>query len=269
MSVLTKEKKYTVIPGTPGSSYIPGTPGHPGTPGYYSITLVDVLALTLNSFDYDRPDQLFVRSPDPGNSIEFSQSYGHIGYPPPVYHHFVKVPVYTWHDEVPGTPASRGVPGTPGTPAQITEHLNEGWNSNSVSIAEFPVGAYLSYYVHPGVRGVLISLGVEGMKRERINAFSHSILVDPDGIKIFENGDEVRTMRPTYTAASEVRLYRQSDQRVICTITTGQETLLHIFDAVDFRLSGISMYAYAHLYLGGDSLHSAKFTNSEVHFGAA
>jgi len=262
---LLKSKNYTFIPGTSGTSSVPGVPVAQGTPPYYSTESVSVTTC--------RPT-LCSTAPTI-SSPSFSSIIGSGGHnaPQPCSQAMICTTsiqlVSTFHPATPGTPGTIGVAGISGTSAELIEHLNAGWNSHSKSIDKLIRGEYLSYYVNEGVGGVLLSIGIDGKDNNKITEFSHSILVERAGILIFENGVKIKTIRNSYTSDSLIRLYRQADNKVICVVVTGSETLIHVFDNDAHDLLNTPLNVYAHLYIADDVVEHASYKIGKVHFGEA
>lgn len=269
MSVLKKIKTYGVIPGIPGRSTIPGVSGIPGTPARVveetSRTTVCTPNPACNMVAIYEQHNIGGES----SSLVSTSGYTPSTCYPPVTCYEASTTTSTLYDAVPGSPGSVGIPGTSGTPAQLIAYLNRGWNSHSRSIDKIPTGQYLVYTVAEGVQGVMVSIGFQGMDDYPINRFSHSILVDKNGITVFEDGETVDVIRYTYDSLTEVRLYRQPDNRVVAVVTDGTETVVHVFNDNASFYSSIPMYSYCHMYIAGDAVTDAEYKTGEVHFGEA
>jgi len=254
---LVKDKNYEVIPGTPGTSAIPGVPVTQGTPGYYSTEPVYVTSCY----------PTICSRTAPGFSSGFS------GYDQPC----SKVMVCNtslgqssvWHPATPGTPGTSGTPGIPATAGDLIEHLNEGWNSHSRSKDTLELGQYLSYRTNSGVTGILLSIGEAGKDSDKINAFSHSVLIEPDGVIVFEGGIKTKIVKNFNNVDSRIRLYRQPDNKVVCVVINGTETLVHVFDNIAYDLVSVPLYVYAHLYIAEDAVEDALLNTGKVTFGEA
>lgn len=262
---LVKNKSYEAVPGTPGTSDIPGVDVAQGTPEHYSTELVSVTSCL---------PTLCSNTPPITDNSATGSSLGSSGYNTPqpcskaMVCHTSLQRVSVQHPATPGTPGTSGVPGTSGTVGELIEHLNEGWNSHSRSVDKLNIGEYLSYYVNEGVAGVLLSIGIDGKDNHKINNFTHSILAEPAGIIMFEDGVETDTVKISHTN-SEIRLYRQPDNKIVCVVITGPETLVHEFINVAHDLASIPLNVYAHLYIADDTVEDASFETGKVSFGEA
>lgn len=259
MSKLIKSKTIGVIPGTPGKSSIPGINGIPGTPGY-----------CVEKFNITN-----VCSPNPAcssvgaNEIAIGTGYTISACSPAMICFNTSNVSSDCYPAVGGSPGISGTPGTSGTASQIKTYLNQGWNSHSRSIEEITPGKYLKYTVADGVQGVMISIGVHGKDNHGVNQFTQSILVDKVGITVFEDGVKIDTIKHSYEADSEIRLYRQPDNKVSCVVTTGTETIVHVFNNDASEYKTVPLYLYCHMYTADDTVTSAEHKTGEVHFGAA
>ena len=263
---LVKNKSYEFVPGIPGTSDIPGVDVAQGTPEHYSTKLVTITNCYPTICSTTTP---VVDGSGIGSSI------GDSGYNAPApcskvmvcSSEIVRESVY--HPLTSGAPGETGIPGVSATLGEIIEHLNEGWNSHSRSVDKLELGNYISYRVNEGVKGVLVSIGVNGKSAHKINTFAQSILVENSGILVFEDGVKVKTIKNSYNKDSEIRLYRQPDNSIACAVTTGEETIVYVFDNLTHGSSLIPIYVYAHLYIADDSVEDASLKTGQIHFGKA
>lgn len=276
-----KLKSIEIIPGTPGSAAIPGTDAIAGTPEHIVQTTEIGSVLMPNPLCVDSLDNTpesdieglisGVFDPDSGvfGVSEFGNTGGYTTCSPASIWYTSELVTTEVIPATPGTPATTGTPAVPGTPAQFIEHFNEGWNSWARSVDQLPLGAYISYTVNPGSHGVLVTVGTAGREGNHINSFTHGLLVEPGGVKIFENGT-ITILRYSYTAATEFRLYRQPDNKVVAIVILDNQTLAYVFPINAHSLKNIPIYAYCYLYRGDDTIVGSKIReDNPVQFGAA
>jgi len=274
VSILTKEKTTIIKLGTPAVGAVPGTAGVPGTPARcYRETVTKTVC---------GPNQLCLQSiselglnptggMDAGGGMDITQhsAYYTSKCAPAMICSPESVTEYVCKDAVAGTPATPGIAGTPATPTEITEHFNEGWNTWSRSILDFEHGDYLLYSAPNGVRGIMMAIGVEGRHGDRVESFSHSILIEPGGVMAFKDGVKVKTVSYLHNATTQIRFYRQADGSLICVVVNGTDTKIHMFDGMPSTTISAPLKAYCYMYMGDDVVSDADFVTGKVHFGEA
>jgi hypothetical protein len=176
-----------------------------------------------------------------------------------------------WHnatsriEQVPDTyiPGRAAIPGTPDR--IITEDVT-GWNSWARSINPITKGNFFSFSVAPGARGIFCCLGDKSMIGQSIKVFPHAIAADAAGVKIYENGNLVTTIRGSYSNITDLRIIRQDATTIIYMVITGAESLIY---TSTIPASIASLYGFGYLYGSGDSLLSSVITTGQVQFGSA
>lgn len=168
-----------------------------------------------------------------------------------------------WH---PPTLAQPAVPAIPPTPAQIKKIKNMGWNTWARSVGALEVGSYYKFNVMTGVSGALLGIAPKGSEGLGINALSHAIISDLDGIKIRENGLPIATLKTAQRAASILRIYRQTDGTIVYVATTAYETIVHT-SSLPYSTVKVA-YVYGNLYASGDRVLSSSLNTGVVGYGS-
>lgn len=219
---------------------------------------------------------------EPGEDIGFGQGYHPPQRPPG--------PVYTRPTYQPAETVSANIQLTPGenyqgtvysppvevieTPAyteyQMRQLLNKGWNSWARSINEIPVGGFVSITVATGVSGACLAVGPAGKDGSPLADFSHSLIIDAQGIKVQERGVSGRILLGSQTESTAIRVFRMVDNSVVYAVTTGKKTVVHLSATKLPFLRSFPAYAYAYLYSSGDAVASAILVpDVTVQFGRA
>lgn len=168
---------------------------------------------------------------------------------------------------VPAQGATSGQSTAP-TYQQVVAAMNRGWNTWARSISPLAQGKYLLYTTMAGIDSACLAIGPAGMEGRGIAAFSHSLIVDSEGLKVHENGIVVHTMKTGQDPLSALRIYRHSDNTIHYVVTTGTDTIVYrSLLACPFPLI-VSLYVYGHLYSSGDKITAASFNSGEVHYGS-
>lgn len=175
------------------------------------------------------------------------------------------VTVTTTMPEIPAAPTE-----TFSVTSVVQELLNSDWNSWARSIDPLVLGGYVEFTSADGTTGAVLAIGAQGMDGLPISKFSHSIIVDLDGIHIHEYGhidSHLRTGRVTPT--SKIRIYRQPDNSIVYVVTTGAEVFVHTSQVLSAYPSIAPLYVYGYLYSSGDALTSTAFAVGTVQYGSA
>ncbi len=162
------------------------------------------------------------------------------------------VPVTTCHAY---QPAVTSIPAVPASPAQYRVDKNLGWtNGRARSIAAFAVGTAIRFRVDPSSLGVFVGLGMDGQNTQALETFAHGLMIDGNGVRVYEDGVFVNTLASSFSGTTEFLISRPWS----------------ITGAVTYAISGGSsysstipalgpMYAYAALYSGGDIIPEAGY----------
>lgn len=246
MSQLYKTKKVTVVPGNPGS---PEIPGHPATE---EITISSLAALReYGSFENFYASDLFTAS----------------GY------EYITFPVIYWESietiiTIPASPAVPSIPAVAPTPTQISYSLNYGWNSWARSIDPLTTGKYFECAIPPSTSGAFIGIGPQGMEAPDIGRFKNGLVFDKTGVKVFESGEVVATLRAPFLWASKMRIFRRSNNEIVYVIVTAKETIVYLSAVKQYR-GFVPLYAYGFIYSSGEVINAASLTTGKVSFGVA
>lgn len=289
MTILRKDYVTSVILGTPE---IQGVEGTPGRPAYWSLERVssyewvdapgvtwkkvpiDYSGSTTGFWTYDQTGKAIWVSTagmtDPvllGNMWRWVPLYlGSENIPPGLtlkrYQKVTKL-VPTYHR---AEPAVATVPYSPAKPNQISYSLNAGWNSYAISINPLEKGKYLLFNVASGITGAFVGIGPRSKYGAQISSFTHGLLIDPSGIKVYENGEVKATLRSSAKTLSMMRIYRLADNTIVYAVTTESESAA--YESTVAAYAG-DLYVHGFLYSGGDQILSAQFLTGDVSFSNA
>jgi len=156
---------------------------------------------------------------------------------------------------------------TPLTYTQILRLTNSGWNSWARSINPLSAGTFIKFTAASGVTSACVTIANKGMEGAGVARFSHGIICDSSGVRVYENGAMVKTLYATQTALSELRIYRHSNNTIVYMAITGASSKVHT-STVPAKSLLIPLYAYGYLYTAGDRISSAVFRTGEVQYGS-
>jgi hypothetical protein len=152
------------------------------------------------------------------------------------------------------------------TPAEISHILNTGWDTHARSINKISKGAYLEYTLNSGVYGMFLGIGIAEKDGDSLSSFEHGLLVDSTGIWAYENGEKVKQIKENHRLASKIRVFRQSDKRIVYMVVTDGESLIYV--SSDYPQTS-TLYCYGYLYSSADTVNSAALKTGSVQFGSA
>lgn len=164
--------------------------------------------------------------------------------------------VLIYHPPVVGSP---GIPSAPPTPAQIKISLNEGWNSYARTIGALAAGSYINYTIKYGTKGALLAVAYSGFEGRPIGEFTHGVMVDISGIRVFESGVVVATLAPPLPGRN-IRIARLADGRIVYAVDSG---VFHVSSAPVYP-SAAELYVYGMLYSGYDEVSTAEFISGNI-----
>lgn len=266
--ILEKRITTTVIPGHPGT---PATPGIPGRAAYCVTNWVPTcewipnpsvtISHYLKTVSHDAskgwyPKQvLFARYALNGVTFadvpadhQFSVGTTSLNGVPLYVHSCYNKAVKTCYPAVAAVPPS---PGTPPTPSQVITSLNLGWNSYSRSIDPVGVGESITFTLANNY-GTFIALGTVAEEGQNIALFNWGLMVDVSGVKVMENGVVVATLASSYNSLTAFSIDRNFDGTLTYRADLAEYTTL-----TPPALSEV-LYAFAHLYSGGDRVLCAS-----------
>lgn len=246
MSRLTKQTLSTYIPATVG---IPAFPGEPATPAYCStVTVPTGCSWQLNpavTWKYELGAAGYFQWVPYVNGVKIPVSG------------IIPVPVMIWactgvrHITTcyPASAGSPGYPGTPPTPSQTIINKNPGWNTSSRSSGKLDIGTYFPINPPVGIQGAFFGVGPSGMDGAAINTFTHGVLVDLSGVKVYENCVVRATLVTGYSGGAEVRIERYPDGSTVYAVSDGATQVSY----TSTTNGGFGdLYVYGMIYLGGD-----------------
>ena len=168
----------------------------------------------------------------------------------------------------PASPVTtRPAPVQPPAIQYILQRLaSHGWKTHARSVDPLAAGDFLEYTVGDGAVGACVAIGTKGLDGQMISRFSHGLIADGQGIRIYEGGQEVKTVRSVFTGATKIRIYRHQDNSIAYVVTAGGETLIHTSGRLSDRPGKFPLYVYGYLYSSGDKITSAAFETGEVQY---
>ena len=143
---------------------------------------------------------------------------------------------------------------------------SHGWQTHARSVDPLNAGEFIDYTVGDGAVGACVAVGLKGLDGQMISRFSHGLIADGQGIRIYEGGQVVRTIRSVFTGTTKIRIYRHQDNTIAYVVTVGGETLIHTSEKMSDWPGKFPLYVYGYLYSSGDKITSAAFTAGEVQY---
>lgn len=216
--------------------------------GYDSDELATTLEYMLSNYNYSG---LTYSSPFP---TFIACPYGHGGYytleeayvPPLVY--------------IPEQQAQ------PATPTQVSYKKRLGWSSWARSVNPLTKGNFVDISCNTGIYGGCICIGSTSFLGASINSFSHTLMVDQDGVHVREYGVVVATLGAFQSAESKLRIYWRDDYRLVYTMVTDTDT--EVYTSAN-KYVFPNAYVFGYLYSSDDRIISAALTSGKVHYGGA
>lgn len=153
------------------------------------------------------------------------------------------------------------------TYTELLKLTNAGWNSWARSINPLSLGTYIVYTVATGVTSACVGVGPKGMEGDGIGRFTHSIVADKDGVKIYESGTLKSTLYNSQVELTQLRIYRMADNSIVYVATTGTATQVYT-SLVAAPSKATSIYAYGYLFIASDKVTSAVYRTGEVQYGS-
>jgi len=155
----------------------------------------------------------------------------------------------------------------PLTYQEILQLTNSGWNTWARSINPLNAGTFIKFTAASGVTSACVSISTKGMEGAGVARFSHGIICDQNGVRVYENGTMVKTMFSVQTELTEIRIYRQSDNVIVYMAKTDEVSVVHT-STVPTVSRLLQLYAYGYLYTAGDKVTSAVFKTGKVQYGS-
>lgn len=165
---------------------------------------------------------------------------------------------------VPPTRAIAGTPGVPPTATTVKLKKNKGWNSRARSVNPLIKGQYIIFNCNTGIEGCCIGIGAKSRRRTGISDFTHSIVSDLHGIKIYEDGQFVKLLKNSTSAISFIRVYRADDESIIYIVTTESDSISY---SSLVKNTLVNPYIFGHIYSAGDAILSASYETGKVVHG--
>ena len=158
-------------------------------------------------------------------------------------------------------------PPPPVTRYTLAQLANQGWTTHARSINPIVAGEHFVFTADDGIIGACLAFGARGVDGRRIHTFSHSLVVDLDGIKVYEGGVFKQTLRSPHKL-TDLRIYRHKNNRIAYVATLGSETIVYTNPIPLTTPSFNPMYIYGYLFSSGDKLTSSAFKAGEVQYGS-
>jgi len=155
----------------------------------------------------------------------------------------------------------------PLTYQEILQLTNSGWNTWARSINPLASGTFIKFTAASGITSACISIANKGMEGAGVARFTHGIICDQNGVRVYENGAMVKTLFSVQTELTEIRIYRQPDNVIVYMAKTDAVSVVHT-STVPAASRLFSLYAYGYLYTAGDKVTSAVFKTGAVQYGS-
>jgi len=153
------------------------------------------------------------------------------------------------------------------TYTELLTLTNAGWNSWARSINPLSLGTYIVYTIATGVTSACVGVGPKGMEGDGIGRFTHSIVADKDGVKIYESGTLKTTLYNSQVELTQLRIYRMADNSIVYVATTGTATQVYT-SLVAAPSKATPIYAYGYLFIASDKVTTARYRTGEVQYGS-
>ena len=153
------------------------------------------------------------------------------------------------------------------TYTELLKLTNAGWNSWARSIDQLSLGTYIVYTVATGVTSACVGVGPKGIEGDGIGRFTHSIIADRDGVKIYESGQLKTTLYNSQVELTQLRIYRMADNSIVYVATTGADTQVYT-SLVAAPSKATPIYAYGYLFIASDKVTTARYRTGEVQYGS-
>ena len=153
------------------------------------------------------------------------------------------------------------------TYTELLTLTNAGWNSWARSINPLSLGTYIVYTIATGVTSACIGIGPKGLEGDGVGKFTHSIIADKDGVKIYESGALKTTLYNSQVELTQLRIYRMMDNSIVYVATTGTATQVYT-SLVAAPAKATPIYSYGFLFIASDKVTSATYRTGEVQYGS-
>jgi hypothetical protein len=153
------------------------------------------------------------------------------------------------------------------TYTELLTLTNAGWNSWARSINPLSLGTYIVYTIATGVTSACVGIGPKGLESDGVGKFTHSIIADRDGVKIYESGTLKSTLYNSQVELTQLRIYRMMDNSIVYVATTGTDTQVYT-SLVAAPAKATPIYSYGFLFIASDKVTSATYRTGEVQYGS-
>ena len=153
------------------------------------------------------------------------------------------------------------------TYTELLTLTNAGWNSWARSIDPLRLGTYIVYTIATGVTSACVGIGPKGLESDGVGKFTHSIIADKDGVKIYESGALKTTLYNSQVELTQLRIYRMMDNSIVYVATTGTATQVYT-SLVAAPAKATPIYSYGFLFIASDKVTSATYKTGEVQYGS-
>lgn len=265
--ILEKTTSVTILPGLPGH---PGFSGSPAKPAYCAASLVhscewvpnpDVTKTVRQELNplwtpaYEGSKYLYFVEYRLNGSLFYEvtlpwsgESYTSInGVPIQIYQCADKT-VTTCYPAIPAIPA---IPFSPPTQSQTILGYSLGWNSWSRAIDPLLIGTSFNFTVQNNVYAAFFGLGNIGLDGQPINTFGHGLMIDGNGVWVFEYGNPVYQLANNHTSTTQFEIERRYSGVITYRVGASEYTS-------STTASG-TLYPYTYLYSGGDRVLCAEY----------
>jgi hypothetical protein len=168
--------------------------------------------------------------------------------------------VYAIGVRLPAVPSAPAVAAVSPTPSQMVKLTNSGWNSTSRSRSPLDKGAFYSHSVVQNSRATFVGIGTKGLDMLPIGAYPVGVLSDADGTYAVEYGVKKALLQGILSAASQVRVFKDTSNRVHCMVTGGGSYRSSIVNG--------DVYIYTKMYTGDDTLTGFGLSSGAIQYGS-
>jgi hypothetical protein len=149
--------------------------------------------------------------------------------------------------------------------AKLASH---GWDTHARSVDPLSVGKCFEFTAAEDVTGACLIIGPKGLDGRGIHQFTHCLVVDGSGVRVYEGGRFKEHLRGSHNALASLRIYRQEDNSVVYVVTLGTETIVYTSTAHLAVPAMFDVYVYCYLYASGDKVTSAEYKTGKVQYGS-
>lgn len=164
---------------------------------------------------------------------------------------------------VPPTEYIPAIPSIAATPTQIKYEENTGWNTWARSVDQLAKGTFYVFTCPQANEGFFLGVGDMFQLGNQISLFSHGLLVDASGIRVYEGGTVKHTLTTSFSSLSKIRIYRQADGSIVYAVTNGSDT--YLYESLE-EYATDDAYIYGYIYSSNDRILTSSFKSGSVQY---